>query len=125
MRENKFRAWNVEEKIMHDIAFPSWNGMIEVWANNKPQTKVQYLTQNGEEDMGILMQYTGLKDKNGKEIYDGDTLLDDEDFYIVEFDEGGFVAILDGNVVFPLSEVANDCEIIGNIHDKMESQNED
>ena len=120
MEEIKFRAWNVEEKIMHDIAFPSWNGMIEVWANNKPQTKVQYLTQNGEEDMGILMQYSSLKDKNKKEIYDGDTLLDDEDFYIVEFDEGCFVAILDGNIIFPLSEIASDCVVIGNIHDNPE-----
>jgi len=120
MEEIKFRAWNVEEKIMHDIAFPSWNGMIEVWANNKPQTKVQYLTQNGEEDMGILMQYAGLNDKNGIEICDGDTLLDDEDFYIVEFDEGCFVAILDGNIIFPLSEIASDCVVIGNIHDNPE-----
>ena len=116
MQEIKFRAWNIEEKIMH--LSPNEIEHLGSWFD-------AHLPGSLAEKENIeLMQYAGLNDKNGIEIYTGDTLLDDEDFYIVEFDEGGFVAILDGNVVFPLSEVANDCEIIGNIHDKMESQNE-
>jgi len=113
----KFRAWNKKEKIMY--LSPNEMEHLGSWFD-------AHLPGSLAEKENIeLMQYAGLNDKNGKEIYTGDTLLDDEDFYIVEFDEGCFVAILDGNIVFPLSEIAGDCEIIGNIYDKMESQDED
>ena len=56
MREIKFRAWHTEKKRM----FPPWS----IWKSNL----------HGYDDSCCLnlMQYTGLKDKNGKEIYEGD-----------------------------------------------------
>lgn len=73
-RNIKFKAWNIEQQIMHDIAFPSWNGSIEVWENNKPQSAIQRLSMHGEEDEGILLEFSGIKDKKGVGIYEGDVI---------------------------------------------------
>ena len=66
-REIKFRVWDVENKEMlevQELDFEStfYGGRIAI----RPD---QYNDYFDTEDM-ILMQYTGLKDKNGKEIYE-------------------------------------------------------
>ena len=64
MREIKFRAWNKHDKYFErmDMSWIFTNGVIahRFW-NNSPLEK-HY----------DLQQYTGLKDKNGVEIYEGD-----------------------------------------------------
>ena len=66
MREIKFRYWDVQRKGLYEIGDLSFfeDGDIII-GNNFP------LTFRGE-TLRVLEQYTGLKDKNGKEIYEGD-----------------------------------------------------
>lgn len=65
MREIKFRAWDKEEKVMcYDI--PTFTDDFTDMLNRT----IKYHQDN---DL-VLMQYTGLKDKNGKEIYEGDII---------------------------------------------------
>ncbi len=70
-REIKFRVWDIENKEMlkvQELDFEPtfYGGRIAI----RPD---QYNDYFDTEDM-ILMQYTGLHDKNGKEIYEGDIL---------------------------------------------------
>jgi uncharacterized phage protein (TIGR01671 family) len=111
-REIKFRAWNGEEMISPDYITRDGYGY---WKENS------ILTTSKE-----LMQYTGLKDKNGKEIYEGDivkkikTDIVPEFTGIVRYESTGFTTIdFDGSY-------ENDCalgyqswviEVIGNIHE--------
>ena len=62
-------------------------------------------------------QYTGMKDKNGKRVFEGDILsLRTGRPHVVRFEDGAFVL---ENTAIPVS-FANKFEVIGNIHDNPE-----
>lgn len=67
-------------------------------------------------------QFTGLHDKNGKRIFEGDIvdiLTENEEIGVVAYEDGGFLVNADGFCVDFHSNInGTDLEVIDNIHDK-------
>lgn len=117
-RQHIYRAWDIGHKKMYEPA-------CVMFCPNEIREYRVFTASDGEflgnDKHFDIMQYTGLKDKNGKEIYEGDIGTDiNDDMYEVRFDDGAFVVIRDGNVIEPLSEVESYMEVIGNIYENPE-----
>ena len=138
MREIKFRVWDKETKKMFDVTH------LQLDVNNAKPTFVAFDEQPAA-SMGYwdtfenmdeieLLQYTGFKDKNGKEIYDGhivsvkylyDKRTTDRAQVVWREDKASFgLKSLKGltNEVYELYQVTaeHNLEIIGNIYENPE-----
>ena len=105
MKELKFRAWD-GKKMIEDVIPVSETDIVELFEYEHQVTEVE-----------AVEQYTGLTDKNGKEIYEGDLVAyEKNNIASVRFEYGGF---------YPFVEPYNDfgcpsgkeVEVIGNIHE--------
>lgn len=104
MREIKFRAWDKNKNEMGEFELSG------ICANGA----VIYTDNGNEFDIDMpIMQYTGLEDKNGKEIYEGDIVDNGHNFPVeIEFKSPAFE---------PLARLCSEsCEVIGNIHSNPE-----
>lgn len=123
-REIKFRAWNRHlGRMLKDEFYVAHDGDVYQHESH-PDHDLEVV------DELILMQFTGLHDKNGKDIYEGDVIEMEEPVMesdmircAVVFDEGSFSARWDRQsqtTFFPLSQCGiedENVEIIGNIYE--------
>lgn len=120
-REIKFRAWNKKEKYIELVDdLQMFNNQLYIGIPGE-----DYFL--GKDDVE-LMQYTGLHDKNGKEIYEGDIVqglfADQEELEIkgqVIYSNGqaSYIVIASNNDEWELGYLDN-LEVIGNIYDNPE-----
>ena len=115
MREIKFRAWTGEE-MWDEVVILDKDHVMRKDPGCPLNAGIKQLPQEFE-----LMQYTGLKDKNGKEIYEGD-VIDGVEFVATNLFHNNL-----GLVDIPLKEqwieISTDLErreVVGNIYENPE-----
>lgn len=135
-REIKFRAWLKprweDDKDANKMYYNIQNS-YDTLGDVKPYDPMNEFSSWFDDDVAIVEQYTGLKDKNGKEIYEGDILkenievgdddIDGEYRYQVVWDEETLCWSLSPNygaIHKDLWETNQSREIIGNIHETPE-----
>lgn len=110
-REIKFRAWSNGQKAMLEVG--------DNYGTTHDLDCCNYFKSGQDVE---LMQFTGLTDKNGKDIYEGDIVNSQEAYqshFIIEWGNSGWV-LFDGNdgvLHDEHDEFIENVEVIGNIYE--------
>ncbi|EAC8094301.1 hypothetical protein IA46_15355 [Listeria monocytogenes] len=121
MRDIEYRAFVKKDKKVLPVTDLCFNETEAVGVSGCGNAKCTLCVDWYSFDDVVLMQYTGLKDKNGKKIFEGDICWEEhnECYGVVKFEEGKFLYVWE-NIAEDLWEVAASIEIYGNIHENPE-----
>lgn len=139
-REIKFRAWDRKSQKMFPVHVMGWGEISnkldyvrgvdihdpdsDFRGNVTYGGSVRKMTGNPLKPKFELMQYTGLHDKNGVEIYEGDLLKDefDRNFHVYWVDKEGRFTMRERNRKTEYFMIINhlSVEVIGNIYENPE-----
>ena len=134
MRIIKFRAWRTDEKYMVTSDVGALTALRNCYGNKglAEQAGFSNIDNQPNPDKFILMQYTGRKDINDKEIFEGDIVsFDDCTSTESGYCERGCIGVVEWcneTVSFEVSnrlsaesyEVLDECVVIGNIYENPE-----
>jgi uncharacterized phage protein (TIGR01671 family) len=117
VREIKFRAWDKKRKEYFHIS-KMWNGGTGLSCFSADGWVGNYGNRGNMNDI-VLEQFTGLHDKNGKEVYEGDILkylsFEEKTYYLPVFYSAEDASFQMGWV--KTIYATHYGEVVGNIHE--------
>ncbi|MCM8859033.1 YopX family protein [Listeria monocytogenes] len=127
MREIGFRVFVKETKKMLPVTDLCFNETESVGVSGCGDPNCPLCVDWYNFDDVVLMQYTGLKDKNGKKIFEGDivdiSVYDRLDWSSIKgkvvFLNGAWLVEDVGHFAITLQSETNEIEIIGNVHENL------
>jgi uncharacterized phage protein (TIGR01671 family) len=132
-RKIKFRAYdNIKNKMIYDVYLKkNWICYIANYGGTRPLENVE-IKVGSTDGVKRIEQFTGLKDKNKKDIYEGDVVfwkghnLKKPRKYLVVFKNGSFSgqphkgAYYNLGILCALSMHSEPCKILGNVYENPE-----
>ena len=118
MKELKFRIWDKTEK--------EFTNVLPSFVYNSQEKVFEFCGSLYQRENWVIQQFTGCKDENGKEIYEGDIIKATSEEFInenfvaeVRFDEGDYYTYINSRDIRGIWS-GDDIEVIGNIFENPE-----